>query len=59
MRKALLSQAAHNKRLERTRHNGSSIGSKLGEPLKRNVGFFANVLGGVNSASVDEESESG
>jgi hypothetical protein len=26
--------------LERTRHNGSSIGTNLGEPLKRNVGCF-------------------
>ena len=32
--------AKPNKRLERTRHNGSSICSNLGEPLKRNVGLL-------------------
>jgi hypothetical protein len=30
-------QRKHNKRLERTRHNGSFIRSNLGEPLRRNV----------------------
>ena len=37
MRRALLSQAAHNKRLERTRHERASLLSCVGEPLKRNV----------------------
>jgi len=35
MRRALLSQAAHNKRLERTRHERASLLSCVGEPLKR------------------------
>ena len=37
MRRALLSQAAHNKRLERTRHERASLVSCVGEPLKRGV----------------------
>ncbi len=35
---------APNKRLERTRHNGSSIRSSLGEPLKRNVRRLAALV---------------
>ena len=38
MRRALLSQAAHNKRLERTRHERASLLSCVGEPLRYCVG---------------------